>query len=316
MENEDARKNVEDEETGEDFGDEGPRKYGGGRNWLLRIGVGVLACIVIGLGGYYYFFHLRASKEPPPVQKPVQKPAVKAALPLPPPPPQKVVREEEEKIAPVILPNLGQSDNAVREKVKALSSDPKLANWLKNTNIIRRITAAVDNVADGRSPRASLKFLAPKKGFSVQKKGEKFYINPKSYTRYNLAADVFQSLNAEGIVRVFREFKPLFQDAYRELGYKDRDFQNTLVRAIQELLRVPVVEGDVLLGEKEEVVFILAATMADEKLEDLSDAQKHLLRMGPKNTVKIQGKLREIAHALGVPENQLPKSRVYRSKVK
>jgi hypothetical protein len=310
---------VENEEAGKKARFEGPWKNAGSRKWLLRTGVGVLACVAIGLGGYFYFFHLRPSEEPPPVQKPVQKPAVKAALPLPlpPPPPQKVVREEEKEIPPVILSNLGQSDNVVREKAKALSSNPKLANWLKIKNIIRRITAAVDNVADGHSPMASLKFLAPKKEFSVQKKGEKFYINPKSYTRYNLTADVFQSLDAEGTVRVFKEFKPLFQDAYRELGYKDRDFQDTLVRAIQELLRVPVVEGDVLLGEKEEkVVSVLAAAMADEELEDLSDAQKHLLRMGPKNTAKIQGKLREIAQAFGVPENQLPKSRVYRSKVK
>jgi hypothetical protein len=290
---------------------EEPRKNAGSRKWMLWAGIGVLACVAIGLAVYFYFFHIRASKEP----APVEKPAVKEAIPLP--PPQKVVREEEKKIPPVTLPNLDQSDDVLRAKAKALSSDPKLADWLKLTNIIRRISAAVDSVADGRSPRASLKFLAPQKEFSVQKKGEKFYINPKSYTRYNLTADVFQSLDAEGTVRVFKEFKPLFQDAYRELGYKDRDFQDTLVRAIQELLRVPVVEGDVLLGEKEEkVVSVLAVAMADEELEDLSDAQKHLLRMGPKNTAKIQGKLREIAQAFGVPENQLPKSRVYRSKVK
>jgi hypothetical protein len=315
MANEEDTKNLENEEDRINVGNEGPRKKAGSRKGVLWAGVGVLACVAIGLGVYYYFFHIPASEELAPVPKPVPKPAVKATLPIP--PPQKIVREEEKKIIPVILPNLGQSDDAVRDKMKALSSNPKLAAWLKNKNIIRRITAAVDSVADGHSPRASLKFLAPQKGFSIQKKGEKFYINPKSYTRYNLAADVFQSLNAEGIVRVFREFKPLFQDAYRELGYKDRDFQDTLVRAIKELLRAPVVEGDVLLEENEERVGSnLAATMADEKLEDLSDAQKHLLRMGPKNTAKIQGKLREIAQALGVPENQLPKSRVYRSKVK
>ena len=73
-------------------------------------------------------------------------------------------------------------------------------------------------------------------------------------------------------------------------------------------------KSDIRLEEK--VISYSMAAMADEKLEDLSDAQKHLLRMGPKNTAKIQGKLREIAKALGVPENQLPKSRVYYSKVK
>jgi len=46
--------------------------------------------------------------------------------------------------------------------------------------------------------------------------------------------------------------------------------------------------------------------MADEDLENLSDAQKHLLRMGPQNTRKIQNKLWEMAVALGVPKSQLP----------
>jgi hypothetical protein len=311
VENEGPRKNVGNQEPKKSAETEEPRKNAGSRKWLLWAGIGVLACVAIGLGVYFYFSHVRASKEP----APVEKPAVKEALPLP--PPQKVVREEEKKIPPVTLPNLDQSDDVLRAKAKALSSDPKLADWLKLTNIIRRISAAVDSVADGRSPRASLKFLAPQKEFSVRKKGEKLYIDPQSYNRYNLAADLFQSLSTEGVVRVFKDFKPLFQDAYRELGYKDRDFQNTLVRAIKELLRAPVVESDVLLEEDgEKAISYLAASMADERLEDLSDAQKHLLRMGPKNTAKIQGKLREIAQALGVPENQLPKSRVYYSKVK
>ena len=47
--------------------------------------------------------------------------------------------------------------------------------------------------------------------------------------------------------------------------------------------------------------------MADENLEDLEDAQRDLLRMGPQNIRKVQNKLREMAMALGVPENQLPK---------
>jgi hypothetical protein len=198
----------------------------------------------------------------------------------------------------------------VRFDVRSLDVEVKVAPAVS-------ITAEVDNIAEGQSPRASLKFLAPQKEFSVQKKGEKLYINPQSYTRYNLVVDVFESLSAEGIVRVFKEFKPLFQEAYRELGYRDRDFQDTLVRAIKELLRAPVVKGGILLEESEEkVISYSAVTMADEKLEDLSDAQKHLIRMGPKNTAKIQGKLREIAQALGVPKNQLPKSRVYTSTVK
>jgi len=270
---------------------------------VVGIVIAVLACVAIGLGVYFY---IQPAKEAIPVKMPIVKEA-------PPPPPEKAIQEEEKKISPVVLPKLEQSDDLVREKARDLSSNPKLADWLNIKNIVRRIAAAVDSIAEGNSPRVPLNFLNPKKGLTVKKKGERLYVNPKSYTRYNLVADIFESLNAEGAVRVFKELKPLFQEAYRELGYPDRDFQDTLIRAIKELLRTPVVEGDILLEEK--AISPSMISMADEKLEDLSDAQKHLIRMGPKNTAKIQGKLREIARALGVPENQLPKSRVYFSKV-
>jgi hypothetical protein len=45
---------------------------------------------------------------------------------------------------------------------------------------------------------------------------------------------------------------------------------------------------------------------ADPKLEGLSRAQKQLLRMGPQNVRAIQGKLREIAGVLGIPDSRLP----------
>lgn len=44
---------------------------------------------------------------------------------------------------------------------------------------------------------------------------------------------------------------------------------------------------------------------ADSELENASDAQKHLMRMGPGNTERVQRKLREIAAILD-PGLQLP----------
>ena len=39
---------------------------------------------------------------------------------------------------------------------------------------------------------------------------------------------------------------------------------------------------------------IKSFAMADEKLESMSQAQKHLFRMGPQNVRAIQSKLREL----------------------
>jgi len=250
-----------------------------------------LAGVVIGLWVYvgYFYFRPRTVKEP---------------LPIPP----AAVSENENKPSPV---KLEQSDDWIRERAETLSSHSGLAAWLKTENIIRRITAAVNIIADGNSPKDSLGFLSPRKKFAVQKRGRNFYLDPQSYARYDWAADVFQSLNTEAAVKLFEELKPLFQDACRELGCWKRDFQDTWVRAVQELLRTPVVKGQIRLRKK-----VLSYAIMDTRLEELSAAQKHLLRMGPKNTAEIQGKLREIARTLGVPEDQLPKSQTYLSKVR
>lgn len=263
---------------------------------IIGIGLVVIAIISAGLG-IYYFLYERPAKESLLIGQPGEKH-------VSPPLGEKAVSGKE--VPFISLPALNDSDEWFRQKAKDLSTYAKLAEWLKINDLIRRITAAVDNIADGMSPRAHLKFLAPNKSFTVVKKREKLYLNPQSYRRYDLIADVFSSLDANGAVRIFRELKPLFQEAYRELGYPRQDFQETLIRAIKELLDTPIVERDIVVKEA-----VITYQMVDEDLEDLSDAQKHLLRMGPQNVRKIQNKLREMALALGVPENQLPKPHAY-----
>ena len=259
------------------------------------IGIG-LAVILIIAAGLYYYLHQKPAKAPTSIAEPAEKQAS--------PPLEKPVPEKE---VPVIaLPALKDSDEWLRRKLKDLSPSGKLAEWLKVKDLIQRITAAVDNIAHGMSPRAHLKFLTPSKPFTVVKKGEEVYLNPQSYRRYDLVADVFASLDANVSVRIFRELKPLFQEAYRELGYPNQDFQETLIQAIKELLGTPIVKGDIVV-----VQAVTTYQMVDENLEDLDDAQKDLLRMGPQNIRKVQNKLREMALALGAPENQLPKARVY-----
>jgi len=189
--------------------------------------------------------------------------------------------------------NIELGNELLREKADKIGAHAKLAEWLKNGDIIRRMTAAAAIIAEGKSPRDSLGFLKPEKPFSAAKKKGKLYLDPKSYQRYDLAADVIASLNAEAAAKIFSELRPLFQQAYEELGESNRDFQGTLLRAIDVLLQTPLVDGPIELHAK-----VVSHLMVDPKLEKLSPAQKHLLRMGPKNAAKIQGKLREIALAL------------------
>jgi hypothetical protein len=272
----------------------------------ILITVAVLVVLVIG-AGLVYWYYMRA---PVPAPAPVVEPS-KAQEPPPPPSPAEAKPAEEKEPPPeppVKLPALDQSDDFVKQTIKGLSPHGKIVDWMKIKNLIRVITAAVDNIARGESPRAHLSFLFYGHVFSVGEKGGKLYLHPKSYERYDLLADAFVSLNTGKTVQAYENLKPLFQEAYRELGYPQKDFHSTLIRAVQRVLAAPVVEREILLKEEGKGVNYL---YADDGLEGMNEIQKHLLRMGPKNTRRIQQKLREMALALGVPENQLPQSQMY-----
>jgi hypothetical protein len=256
---------------------------------VVITGAVFVALIVIGFGVYFLFI-ADGSKEAPAEQVVEKKPV---DLPI-----EEPLKEEE---APELIQvDLDQSDEIVRKLAKELSSHPELAAWLVSKDLIRKFVAAVDNIANGLSPRPQIDFFSPKGGFKFIKKKGLLYVDPASYSRYDKVADVFLSLNSEGCVVLYRRLEPLIQEAYKDLGYPKGDFQKTLTRAIVELLEVPVVEGDILIEKK-----VITYRMSDPRLERLSGAQKHLFRMGPENTRIIQEKLREMASALGIPEDQL-----------
>lgn len=256
--------------------------------WMT--GIGIIILIVAAVAIYYFFFQTK-TKEAPAVTEVMETKPVEPATEEGP--------SKEEPVVPLDVA-LDESDSVIRDLFKGLSSHPKLADWLVTTDLVRKFVAAVDNIANGMSPRAHIDFFKTKGTFKVIEKSGRIYIDPASYSRYTQVADAFASLDTEGSVRLFRQLKPVIQEAYRDLGYPDRDFQDTLVKAIRELLRVPVVK-DVLVQKK-----VVSYGMVDPQLEKLSQAQKHLLRMGPDSVQKIQSKLRELALALGVPSSELP----------
>jgi len=211
--------------------------------------------------------------------------------------------------SPLARMTLEQGDGLMREKAKDLSAESRWATWLKTEDLLRRLAAATALVADGKSPRASLEFLAPGQPFRVVQKNGGVYADPRSYSRYDGVADVIRSIDADRAAAVIGELMPLLQKAYAELGGPKGDFKDAWLQAINGLLSTPVVQGDLRLRKK-----VVTYALADEALEKLSPAQKHLLRMGPQNAVKIQAKLRQIALAMGVPETKLSVPAAYSPK--
>lgn len=197
---------------------------------------------------------------------------------------------EESPEPPVVLDvALDESDDLIREMVAGLSTRPELARWLLTDDLARKFVAAVDNIATGESPRSHMGFLQIPDKFSAIEKNGVLYMDPAGYARYDTVAAAFSSLPARESVELYRRLTPVMQEAYSKLGYPGVDFNSTLIRAIEELLAVPVVNEDVALEEK-----LQSFGMADARLEGMSQAQKHLLRMGPRNVGRIKTKLREL----------------------
>jgi hypothetical protein len=245
----------------------------------------------------YYFFIRDKAKESLPAQDVVEEQLV--------PVQSEDTVIDAEAMTPLEI-DLDQSDEVLRGLAGGLSPHQSLGSWLKSKGLIRRFVAAVDNIANGLSPRSQIDFFTPKGEFRVIRRNSRYYVDPRGYSRYNLVADVFVSLDVNMTIELYRRAKPLIQEAYAELGYPDQDFDDTLAEAIVELLKVPVVQGDMLLERK-----VISYALADPGLENLSEAQKYLLRMGPENIRKIQSMLRELGSAMKIPEYLLPRPRVY-----
>lgn len=252
------------------------------------------ACVLVVAGAYVYRFHLM------PPAAPASAPAAPAPEAMPAQPP----------LQPQ-LPKLEASDALVRQGAQALSSHPKWAAWLQTQDLIRRVAASVSILAEGNSPRAGLDFLNPRRKFAVKLKKGRFYLDPRGYARYDSLAAIVESIDAPAAARLVRELVPIFQEACQEIGCWKDGFDAVLLKAIRHLLDTPTVAGDIRLRKK-----VVSYLIADPGLEGLGDAQKHLLRMGPANTAKIQAKLREFALAYGFPQTELPSPRAYSPKIR
>ena len=204
--------------------------------------------------------------------------------------------------AAIPLPPLDASDTLVRTLVQKMSESPAVMAWLPTTGLIRNFTVVVTNIAEGATPAKQLKVLKPTAPFRVVERDGGTFVDPRSYDRYTRFADAIASIDPAGAATLYATLKPRIEEAHRDLGVQNGSFDRTLQRAIISLLETPVVDDPPRLRPKG-----IGYAYADDQLENLTAAQRQLLRMGPRNVRVIQARLREIALALGVPPSAIRK---------
>lgn len=264
----------------------------------LLIAIGVTLVVAVGLG----IAVLNVEPEPaPPVVSEIEIPKSPEPEPEPEPVPEpepepqfvevpQVIEEEP----PFILPLLDASDALVRDALVSLSRHEGLHRWLAADDLVRKFVGFTQGVSEGGVVRSAVQVLAPRTGFSAIRIADNEYmLNTASYARYDTITSIIDSVDADALVDFYVLITPLVDQAYRELGMPDSDFDRVLFAAIGLLLETPVVEGEIALRRP-----VVMYEFEDENLESLQPAQKQLLRMGPSNTKRIKSKLSEVARAL------------------
>lgn len=193
------------------------------------------------------------------------------------------------------LPALAESDDFIEKKTIAVANGMKIEPLILKKDMARQFVVFVDNLAQGELIRKASPLKGPDNNFTVSEITNKTYLNPDSYRRYDLYADFVSGLNDQELAQTYRELKPLFEEAFAELGYTDMSFDSRMQQAFKMVADAPIIEDPIELTSVS-----VNYQFVDQNLEKLPNAQKFLIRMGPENTRKIKAAVKRL-------QAQLPK---------
>jgi DUF3014 family protein len=268
--------------------------------WLVpALAIALIASLAAGA----YWWQLRGHKAwmaftgpAPQAAEPVAA-AAPAAAPAPQPAPPPEVRHPlpapEPQAAAEPLPALDTSDAMAGRKLADLVGRKAFAEFILPLHLVRRIVATVDNLPRETAPQRLMPLKAVPGAFATRGSGEEAVLDAANFRRYAPYVRVLASVDARTLVSSYVRAYPLFQRAYRELGYPAGNFNDRLIEAIDDMVAAPEIEAPIRLL-RPKVLY----EFADPDLETRSAGQKALIRMGAANAAQVKAKLREIRRAL------------------
>jgi hypothetical protein len=216
----------------------------------------------------------------PIVHYPIPEPEVpEAATPeQPPATAEKPVKDPQAKV----LPDLQGSNFSLQEILLKLDPDGILLQLLVMDNLIPRLVVTIDNLPLKKLPQAHLPLKSPKGKFLVSGTSDAPQTSSRNYKRYEPYIKLLEFFDPEVVVNIYQHFYPLFQTAYKQLGYRNAYFNDRLIQVLDHLQTTPSPAEPMPLSQPS--VFY---TYADPTLEKLSSGQKILLRIGAKNRQRV-----------------------------
>ena len=202
--------------------------------------------------------------------------------------------EKSAEPPPRPLPPLSEMDAFLRPLLSALSSRPELAEWLATDDLVRQLAMAIDQAAAGGSPARDFRVLAPDTPFTTAGRAAQRTIDPASYRRYDGLVGTVTSIDAVSVAKIYRTIRPRLNEAYRGLGHPEGDVDRAIQNALDILLDTPLVQSPVRVVARDTGGW----AFSDPDLEELTPAQKQLVRMGPGHSQAVLTWLRTLRSAL------------------
>lgn len=188
------------------------------------------------------------------------------------------------------LPPLTESDEPLRQALAELADEQQLWELFVPDFLIRYFVVTIDNMTAAKLPQ-QYNFARPTPGtFAVrQANDDTFYLEPRNQERYERFVSFVEAVDIGRAVALYVRFYPLLQQAYEDLGFPHRYFNDRFVQVIDHLLQTPKVEQPIELVRPK-----VYYQFADPELEALSAGQKLMIRIGPDNAERIKARLRAL----------------------
>lgn len=195
----------------------------------------------------------------------------------------------------------------------AAALEVAVSEWLGRENTLKfvalqglahHIAATVDNLPRSHAaPR--LWPLSPVGGRMVITEDDNgMHIAAANASRYDALAGFVKAVDPVQAAALYRKVYPALQQAYENLGYPGKHFNDRMVQVIDHLLQTPQVNGPLRVKLVQVQIPGQAAAApqqpwlryeyADPQLQSLSAGQRILLRLGPAHAQTVQAQLRAL----------------------
>lgn len=270
---------------------------------MSKLSIAIVGVVIAAFAALAYVFWpartpvLVVADPPAPITAPASVPTLPAILH---PIEAAASAPEPAASAPPPLPVLADAGDAVKAMLIDLLGRKAVLSLLQPEDFIRHVVTTVDNLPRNHVAPAVWPVVPTPGRFTVLSKDGTEVINPDNSQRYVPLVLLAESVDVATVAAAYRRLYPLFQQAYEELGYPGRYFNDRLVEVIDHLLatpaapKLPAVTLTEVKGPIPSNRPWVRYEFADPKLQSLSAGQRILLRTGDVNQRRLMARLRDL----------------------